>query len=50
MTDELNEKILNAKEYKKIYMSKIDGKFYFRTIRPDGKTNVEAEIITEKLD
>ncbi|MBQ8343706.1 MAG: hypothetical protein IJY41_00775 [Clostridia bacterium] len=34
----------------KIYMSKIDGKFYFRTIRSDGKTNVEAEIITERLD
>ena len=34
----------------KIYMSKIDGKFYFRTVRSDGKTNVEAEIITERLD
>ena len=34
----------------KIYMSKIDGKFYFRTVRPDGKTNIEAEIITERLD
>ena len=34
----------------KIYMSKIDGRFYFRTVRSDGKTNVEAEIITERLD
>ena len=34
----------------KIYMSKIDGKYYFRTVRSDGKTNVEAEIITERLD
>ena len=34
----------------KVYMSKIDGKFYFRTVRSDGKTNVEAEFITERLD
>ncbi len=34
----------------KIYMSKIDGKFYFRTVRSDGKTNIEPEIITERLD
>ncbi len=34
----------------KVYMSKIDGKYYFRTVRSDGKTNVEAEFITERLD
>ncbi|MBQ8393549.1 MAG: hypothetical protein IJX51_07250 [Clostridia bacterium] len=34
----------------KIYMSKVDGKYYFRTVRADGKTNIEAEIITERLD
>jgi len=34
----------------KIYMSKIDGKYYFRTVRSDGKTNIEAEFITERLD
>jgi acyl-ACP thioesterase len=43
-----SEAVLN--EELKIYMSKIDGKFYFRTIRSDGKTNIEAEIITERLD
>ena len=34
----------------KVYMSKIDNKYYFRTVRSDGKTNVEAELITERLD
>ena len=29
----------------KIYMSKVDDRMYFRTIREDGKTNIEAEII-----
>lgn len=34
----------------KIYMSKIDGKYYFRTVRSDGKTNIEAEVITERFE
>ena len=34
----------------KVYMSKIDGKYYFRTIRSDGKTNIEAEVITERFE
>lgn len=33
----------------KIYTIKIDNKIYARTIRPDGKTNVEAEIIVEEI-
>lgn len=31
----------------KVYMSEIDGTYYFRTIRSDGSTNVEAIIMTE---
>lgn len=33
----------------KIYTVKIDGKHYFRSIKEDGSTNIEAEIITEAL-
>jgi acyl-ACP thioesterase len=33
----------------KIYTTKIDNRFYVRTIRPDGKTNVEAELIVEEI-
>ena len=32
----------------KLYLGKTDGKYYFRSVREsDGKTNIEAEIITE---
>ncbi len=34
----------------KIYMVKTDGKHYFRSIKEDGSTNIEAEIITEALN
>ena len=34
----------------KIYMSRVDNRFYFRTVRSDGKTNIEAEIIVEDMD
>ena len=33
----------------KIYTVKIDGKHYFRSVKEDGSTNIEAEIITESL-
>ena len=33
----------------KIYTVKTDGKHYFRSIKEDGSTNIEAEIITEAL-
>lgn len=33
----------------KIYMSKIDNRVYFRTIREDERVNIEAELITEEL-
>lgn len=31
----------------KVYMAESDGIYYFRTVRSDGKTNVEAEIMLE---
>ncbi|MBQ8551319.1 MAG: hypothetical protein IJ428_00740 [Clostridia bacterium] len=31
----------------KVYMSEVDGTYYFRTIRTDGSTNVEAMIMVE---
>lgn len=34
----------------KVYMSRVDNRFYFRTVRSDGKTNIEAEIIVEDMD
>ena len=37
------------KETMKIYMTKLDGTLYFRTVLPDGSTNIECEIITENL-
>lgn len=33
----------------KIYSGKSDGSYYFRTKRPDGKVNVEAEFILEEI-
>lgn len=33
----------------KIYTVKTDGKHYFRSVKEDGSTNIEAEIITEAL-
>ncbi len=42
-----NEAMLN--ETLKIYMSKIDNRIYFRTIREDGKTNIDAELIVEEI-
>lgn len=33
----------------KIYMSRADNRYYFRTVRQDGKTNVEAELIVEEI-
>lgn len=32
----------------KIYMTKVDNRIYFRTLRADGKTNIEAELIVEE--
>ena len=32
----------------KIYMSRVDNRLYFKTLRDDKKTNVEIEIITEE--
>ncbi len=42
-----NEAVLG--ETLKIYMSRVDNRYYFRTIRSDGKTNVEAELIVEEI-
>ena len=33
----------------KIYMSTIDNRIYFRTVRGDGKTNIEAELLVEEI-
>jgi hypothetical protein len=30
-------------------MSRADNRYYFRTVREDGKTNVEAELIVEEI-
>ncbi|MBQ7411291.1 MAG: hypothetical protein IJW10_00090, partial [Clostridia bacterium] len=32
----------------KIYMTRVDNRIYFRTVREDGKTNIEAELIVEE--
>ena len=37
-------------DYLKLYMGKIDGKYYMRSVHEDGRVNVEAEIITESLN
>ena len=37
-------------DYLKLYMGKIDGKYYMRSVHEDGRINVEAEIITESLN
>lgn len=37
------------KETLKIYMAKLDGTLYFKTILPDGNVNIECEVITENL-
>ncbi len=42
-----NEAVLG--ETLKIYMSRVDNRYYFRTIRSDGKTNTEAELIVEEI-
>lgn len=42
-----NEAVLD--ETLKIYMSSIDDRIYFRTIKEDGKTNIDAELIIEKM-
>ena len=34
----------------KIYMGKMDGRYYMRSVHEDGRINVEAEIIVESLD
>ncbi len=34
----------------KIYMTKIDGKYYLRSLHDDGRINVEAEFIFENLE
>ena len=33
----------------KVYMAESDGSYYFRTVLPSGKTNVEAEIMLEEF-
>lgn len=33
----------------KVYMTESDGTYYFRTVRSDGKTNIEAEIMLEEF-
>lgn len=33
----------------KIYMGRMDGKYYLRSVHEDGKVNIEAEIIAESL-
>lgn len=34
----------------KIYMGKMDGKYYMRSVHEDGRVNIEAEIIVENLN
>lgn len=34
----------------KIYISKLDGKYYVRSIHEDGRINAEAEFVTENID
>ena len=34
----------------KLYLGKIDGKYYMRSVHQDGRVNVEAEIIVENLN
>ena len=34
----------------KVYRANDDDTYYIRTVREDGRTNIEAEIITEKID
>ena len=36
-------------DYIKIYTAKTDGKYYFRSIKEDGSTNIEAEMIVESI-
>ncbi|MBO5312362.1 MAG: hypothetical protein J6B29_00205 [Clostridia bacterium] len=33
----------------KLYLGKMDGKYYMRSVLPNGQTNVEAEIIVESI-
>lgn len=42
-----NEAVLD--ETLKIYMSRVDNRIYFRTVREDGKTNIDAELIIEEI-
>lgn len=37
-------------DYLKLYMGKMDGKYYMRSVHEDGRINVEAEIIAESLN
>lgn len=37
-------------DYLKLYMGRMDGKYYIRSVHEDGRINVEAEIITESLN
>ncbi len=37
-------------DYLKLYMGKMDGKYYMRSVHEDGKINIEAEIIAESLN
>ncbi len=43
----LNEAPLGA--VIRVYRSEDDGVFYIRTVRDDGKTNIEATVLTEKI-
>lgn len=36
-------------EVLKVYLGRVDNKYFFRTIREDGKINIEAEIIFEAI-
>jgi acyl-CoA thioesterase FadM len=36
-------------EVLKVYLGRVDSKYFFRTVREDGKTNIEAEIIFESI-
>ncbi|MBO5212038.1 MAG: hypothetical protein J6B60_00685 [Clostridia bacterium] len=44
---------LNEAKYKdtlKVYLARVDSKYYVRTVRSDGNVNVEAEIVFESLE
>lgn len=42
-----NEAVID--ETLKIYMGRVDNRIYFRTVRSDGKTNIESELIVEEI-